>query len=121
AVIEKEFLRCTKNKDALARHFLRNSDIVCLRELVKRHGDEISREVTRELAYYLFDRSPQAFVEHYERGAVEQCADESWSYEENFDKHPRFCAVAEQIAELEPGSKVIDYGCGHGHFTNYLA
>src|SRR5690606_34171042 len=24
-------------------------------------------------------------------------------------------------AELEPGSKVIDYGCGHGHFTNYLA
>src|SRR5690606_21363527 len=32
--IEKEFVKCRKNRDTLARHFLRNSDVASLRLLI---------------------------------------------------------------------------------------
>ena len=33
----------------------------------------------------------------------------------------RYCAVADRVALLSPGSVVLDYGCAHGHYTVSLA
>lgn len=121
SIIREEFEQCTKNKDALARHFLRNSDVSALRLLVENHPSEVSREVAQQLSHYVFDRSPQAFAEHYEKGVGEQYDSASWKYEQNFEHHPRFQAVADEVAKLPDESTIIDYGCAHGHFTNYLA
>ena len=47
---------------------------------------------------------------------------EDFHYEpESFVNHPRFMPVATHLEKLPEGSMIIDYGCAHGHFTNYLA
>lgn len=121
-IIKDEFKLCVKNKDTLARHLLRNSDVIALRKLVGEDEDqEISPEVVSQLRYYTFDRSPQAFAEHYGQGTKEQYEKDTWKYEENFESHPRFRAVAGEIEDIPDGAVIVDYGCAHGHFTNYLA
>src|SRR5690606_25663497 len=121
AVVEATFRRLTTDRDALARHLLRHSDIQALRLLVSRDAaHQIRPQVSGQLEYYAFDATPEAFAEHYAVGTARQYDDPDWRYEENFHLHPRYREVAEHVARLPAGATVVDYGCAHGHFTNNL-
>lgn len=40
---------------------------------------------------------------------------------ENSKQHPRVGMIAEELSKLEPGSTVVEYGCGEGHVVLALA
>jgi len=107
-----------RDPDAIARHYLHNSDIVALSCL-----DGRPSEVDDELKLYDFRHSQEAYADHYSEGTEEMYDGPDFHYEEGFENHPRFQAVAHRLValELKDGATVIDYGCAHGHFTNNLA
>jgi 2-polyprenyl-3-methyl-5-hydroxy-6-metoxy-1,4-benzoquinol methylase/glycosyltransferase involved in cell wall biosynthesis len=121
-IIEDCFAEATQNKDALARHYLRNSDIYALDDLLNNHDARISDEVVEQLPLYDFRFNWQDYAEHYADGTEEMYDGPEFEYEvPEFIHHPRFIEVAKRVSGLSEGSTVLDYGCAHGHFTNYLA
>jgi glycosyltransferase involved in cell wall biosynthesis/2-polyprenyl-3-methyl-5-hydroxy-6-metoxy-1,4-benzoquinol methylase len=121
-IIEDCFAEATENKDALARHYLRNSDIYALDDLLNNQDAKISDEVVEQLPLYDFRFNWQDYAEHYADGTEEMYDGPSFTYEPpEFVNHPRFVEVAKRVSGLQEGSVVLDYGCAHGHFTNYLA
>jgi 2-polyprenyl-3-methyl-5-hydroxy-6-metoxy-1,4-benzoquinol methylase/glycosyltransferase involved in cell wall biosynthesis len=119
-----------KTPEAVARHYLRYSDIVPLEDLITRHPDEVSSQVKEQLSLYAWKDDPVEYGKHYADGTEEMYDSDEFRYEENFDQHPRFQAVLSEITRLlqdklvnneDTSLKVLDYGCAHGHFTNYLA
>jgi glycosyltransferase involved in cell wall biosynthesis len=118
-VIEDCFSEANSNIDAVARHYLRNSDITALEHLPQ---DKVSIEVKEQLPLYDFRKSQKAYAKHYADGTEEMYDGPNFNYEPpQFKNHPRFIEVAKRMTKLTEGSNVIDYGCAHGHFTNYLA
>lgn len=117
-IISDEFSK-NKNTDNLSRHFLRNSDIYALDKLPV---DEVSPEVIQQLPFYNFRHDQEVYAKHYADGTEEMYDGPDFNYEPpEFINHVRFQQIAEQVAKLGPGKTVIDYGCAHGQFTNYLA
>lgn len=113
------------DKDAIARHYLHNSDIVAFKDLLSKDG-----QVTQDTAvvsgevYGLYDPwmyDQKKYAEHYADGTEEMYDGPTFTYEgPDFINHPRFQQVAAYIKKHEP-KHVVDYGCAHGMFTNYLA
>ena len=121
-IIKEEFQKSNSDIDAVARHYLRNSDIIALDKLMDEHSSEIDPEVINQLPFYDFRFDQQDYVKHYADGTEEMYDGPDFNYEpEGFQWHPRFQAVMTHLKDLPEGSTIIDYGCAHGHYTNFLA
>jgi len=121
-VITNCFYECNKDVDAVARHYLRNSDIVAAKQLcVLDENDPVRKEVEELYDGWMYDQ--KAYAEHYAEGTEEMYDGPVFAYElPEFINHPRFMEVARWVGEnFKDGASIIDYGCAHGHFTNYLA
>ena len=111
-----------KNPDSVARHYLHNSDIVALNKLMHDYGPAIEPEIRKELDLYKWMYNQEDYAEHYADGTEEMYDSEDFHYEEGFEQHPRFQAVVNALLRPDrPIHHVVDYGCAHGHFTNYMA
>jgi len=121
-VIADCFNKYTDDIDAVARHYLHTSDILAFREIgYDNIAPELSTEVDSLYGDWMFDQ--KKYAEHYAGGTEQMYDSEAFHYEtEDFKQHPRFLEVARFINEnLTDGATVLDYGCAHGMFTNYLA
>lgn len=119
-----------RNDINVARHLMRNSDIYAL----KHHMQTIN--------YIDDDCSELIEATKYELDSCYEFADETegreWkSHYDNYYEHEaekgadfgpqdvtheqRFQQVAEVVRKLPEGSRVLDYGCAHGHYTMNLA
>lgn len=120
--IVKDEFELAFDADAISRHYLRNSDIVALDKTIELWPDRVSQEVKDQIPFYDFRNDQQAYVKHYADGTEEMYDGPDFHYEpEGFQWHPRFQEVLKHLKELPDGSKIIDYGCAHGHYANYLA
>lgn len=119
--IVDDCFECAWDVDALARHYLRHSDIMALHDLIWGHDiDPAIREEVRLL--YDFALDGEKFAEHYAQGTERMYNGPDFKYEsEEFINHPRFSVVNDAVSKLPEGARILDYGCAHGHFTNYLA
>jgi len=111
---------CKKSPQALARHFIDNSDIPAF-EVLPAGEDRISRNIEAEYQQcYRFYRDAD-YAQHY-ADYYEYEKERGVNYgPESLDGNLRFETVARLIGELPAGSKVLDYGCAHGHYTINLA
>ena len=107
-----------------AHHFMRHSDIPMFESLL----DSIScldMPLARELANeydegYHFYRNG-TFAEHY-AAYYQYEKDRGVNYgKEDVSRTSRFQAVANYVGQLPAGSRVLDYGCAHGHYAINLA
>ncbi len=119
-IINDCFAKYSSDYDALARHYLRFSDIVALKQLPE-IPPEVKAEVTSLYNPWMFDQ--RQYADHYADGTEEMYDGDRFKYEtEDFMHHPRFTEVATYIERnCLDGQTVIDYGCAHGQFANYLA
>lgn len=102
------------------------SDIDFLRwlsaEFALEHASPSAKSlIDRELQYYEFTSSEQAYRAHYAKyegeffaGPADGFANADWS------KDPRLLAVLRALKLAEP-SRVLDFGCSTGHITRTLA
>lgn len=127
-IIEDCFAKYSGDVDSIARHYLRNSDIVALNKLyevdeldILTFNNSAATELKELYDPWMYDQ--EKYAEHYAEGTEEMYDGPNFNYEgEGFKDHPRFTEVANYVKEkLNDDSVVIDYGCAHGHFTNYLA
>jgi SAM-dependent methyltransferase len=120
-IVDDCFEQASKDVDAVARHYLRNSDIVAFKELKEPVSQDLVGEVSDLYWGWMYDQ--EKYADHYAEGTEEMYDGPDFNYEPaEFVSHPRFQEVARYIQEnLSDDSTVIDYGCAHGHFTNYLA
>lgn len=107
---------------ALAFHFMRHSDIPALEHcnLASAQGalsDELRMEFDKGYAFYRDDTYAQHYADYYQyekdRGVnygPEDCTNTS-----------RYQLIANLVGNLPDGSRVLDYGCAHGHYTVNLA
>lgn len=120
-IIDEEFDNAF-DADALARHFLQTSDIVAMEKIINKYPERVCDEVKEQLSCYDFRHSQEVYAKHYADGTEEMYDGPNFHYEqEGFQNHPRFQEVKKHLVNLPEGSRVIDYGCAHGHFTNFLA
>ena len=111
----------------LARHLIRYSDIMACGELVRRQAETpgaLDAAVLDELSTAYRFVEDGTFREHYEslaRWEAERGIDHGHDAPERLIAMPRFRVVEECVAALPPGARVLDYGCGQGHFTAALA
>ena len=127
-VVEETLRRQTANPRRLARHLLRQSDVVATQALVRdaRLDDAGLKEVGASLAtHYGFalDGDERAVAEHAEAIAAwerEQGVSHGMG-SDGMTQMLRFQPILERVATLPPGATVLDYGCGPGHFTEALA
>lgn len=124
----EEILREKSSSPArLGRHLLRHSDIIACRELLQPlpadQGGGLA-ELRGELSSnYEFVESGN-YSQHYENFAnwqITSKVDQGHDDLERLLGMPRFRVVAELVGNLPEGAKVLDYGCGEGHFTSALA
>ena len=122
AVIEDCFKKYTSDTDAMARHFLHTSDIEAIKHLPQK-GVPGSVLMEIDELYSQWREDPAAYAKHYAGGTEQMYDSPDFKYEtEEFMNHPRFVAIAKHIKEtIIDGAVVIDYGCAHGMFINYLA
>ncbi|OGC95823.1 MAG: hypothetical protein A2W25_15215 [candidate division Zixibacteria bacterium RBG_16_53_22] len=107
---------------SLAHHFLRHSDIKAFESL--KLSPDVSAFVTELLTEY------NVAYRFYREGTYEQQYKEVYQYEEDRGVHygpedvtgtSRYQCVANKVGELPAGSRVLDYGCAHGHYVVMLA
>lgn len=121
-VIKSCFSAYSNDTDSLARHYLHTSDIEAIRHLP---FDDVPSSVLSEVKelYSPWMNDQKKYAAHYADGTEEMYDGPKFNYEgPEFVNHPRFAEVARYIKEnLVDGATVIDYGCAHGQFINYLA
>lgn len=120
-VIQNCFSAYTADVDSVARHYLRNSDIAAL-NLMEGHED-IDKNIWDEVdsLYTPWMNDQEKYAEHYATGTERMYDGPDFKYEdESFVNHPRFTELVKYIKQKNP-QRVLDYGCAHGMFTNYLA
>jgi glycosyltransferase involved in cell wall biosynthesis/2-polyprenyl-3-methyl-5-hydroxy-6-metoxy-1,4-benzoquinol methylase len=124
-VIADCFGKYTSDVDGLARHYLHNSDIIAFDKLAKDYPEHVDISLVREYneLYCGWAYDPKAYATHYADGTEEMYDGPNFTYEsDEFVNHPRFSEVARWIERgFKDDDVVLDYGCAHGHFTNYLA
>lgn len=112
----------TKNRLSLAHHFIRHSDIPAFEALgmidtSSPFQSSLENEFEQGYAFYRDDTYEQHYKNYYQyekdRG-IEYGA-------EDVTGTTRFRSVANMVAQLPSGSRVLDYGCAHGHYTVALA
>lgn len=107
---------------AIAEIALSLSDIDFLRWLADRpRGAQTQALLDRELKFYAFSESEEAYRAHYEKyegvffaGPVQQFVAGDWS------KDPRFQGILYALRHTG-AKKVLDFGCSTGHITRALA
>ena len=110
------------DRASLAHHFIRHSDVKAFEALeFKPDGKALATELLTEygIAYKFYREN--TYAEHYaavyaretERGVIYGPEDVTGT--------TRFMAVANMVGQLPAGSRVLDYGCAHGHYTVALA
>ncbi|MCH7476727.1 MAG: glycosyltransferase, partial [SAR324 cluster bacterium] len=111
----------------LARHLLRHSDILACRRLIAAAGAQPDGElspVKGELERHYGFQERGTFGAHYEAFAQwqnERGIDQGHDHPERLLAIPRFRVVEELVGRLPQGARVLDYGCGQGHFSVVLA
>ena len=128
AQIAEEVLLAKSDEPArLSRHLLHYSDIVACQKLLDQpncSGDSRLAHVKAELAGDYHFVASGDYKSHYEAFAQwqkKQNIDQGHNAPERLLAMPRFRIVADLVAELPLGARVLDYGCGQGHFTTALA
>jgi 2-polyprenyl-3-methyl-5-hydroxy-6-metoxy-1,4-benzoquinol methylase/glycosyltransferase involved in cell wall biosynthesis len=108
---------------SLAHHFIRHSDIKAFEELSPSLTGSMGLRASLLNEYdkgYKFYRD-NTYAEHY-AAYYEYEKNRGVNYgPEDVTRTTRFTAVAQNIAALPSGSRVLDYGCAHGHYTIALA
>lgn len=126
-LIENELKSKSDSPAALARHLLRHSDIMAcfaLAETTGKNGNDPIKKVRLELEQKYSFVKDNEFHTQYEDFAQWQKVrniDQGHDRPETLLSMPRFMVVAESVAKLPKGAKVLDYACGQGHFTSVLA
>ena len=111
----------------LARHLIRNSDIMACLDLSRRTGcgdSGLDEAVKRELNEHYRFVGENTYGSHYEaiaRWQEEQGLDHGLADPDRVMSIPRLRVVEDQVSRLPKGSRVLDFGCGQGHFTCALA
>lgn len=113
----------------LGHHLLHTSDIVAARHLLQKGfpGSAGTRELAflkKELAdHYGFVATGdyEGHNEAFAQWQVEQGIDQGHADPDRLLAMPRLRIVAELVADLPDGARVLDYACGQGHFTAALA
>ncbi len=124
---EAEFIHAivimNDNKARLARHLIRNSDIMAAFDLVATWTPTAEEkadydDVVRMLEDYKFAIEPDGFRKQYERiGETHNPDVINWSPNE-----PRFHALHNWLdARKDIVKNVLDYGCAHGGYATNLA
>lgn len=119
----------------LAHHFYRRSDIFAakqaLTEVPADNAEALAAAATLSAKInheYAFARSQEALEEHYRAHGLSTTARLEAAGVEHFapmfvkgqHQERRFREIAAVLAKLQPAS-VLDYGCGHGWSTNWMA
>jgi SAM-dependent methyltransferase/glycosyltransferase involved in cell wall biosynthesis len=111
---------------------LQDGDVMPAKALMQDHlskmypTDDLSvplRHINLELNYAYRFADPNEIDAYYEQSYVEKgdTAETELVFSFDNNKSQRWQAIREQIAQLPPGSKVIEYGCGPGHVLAPLA
>lgn len=112
----------TANPTSLMHHFLRHSDIKAF-EIAKLSPDGsafITEMLTEYAAGYRFYREND-YAKHY-ADYYQYEKDRGVNYgPEDVSGTIRFQHIANMVARLADGSRVLDYGCAHGHYVVALA
>ncbi len=107
---------------ARAFHFMRHSDIIALEHcnLDAATGgiaQELRTEYDKAYAFYRDDTYAEHYASYYQYEK-----DRGVNYgPEDVTGTSRYQAVSNMVAALPAGSRVLDYGCAHGHYTVNLA
>ena len=119
-IISTKFHDAIKNPAKTIRHFIHLSDIYIADGLALKAGGEaiIEKKEIDKCYPFIFDGR---FKEHYE-AYYEYEKSRGVNYgPENLNGNTRYECVAGLLADLPAGSRVLDYGCAHGHYTVNLA
>lgn len=112
----------TANPTSLMHHFLRHSDIKAF-EAMKLQPDGsafVTEMLTEYAAGYRFYREND-YEKHY-ADYYQYEKDRGVNYgPEDVSGTTRFQHIANMVARLADGSRVLDYGCAHGHYVVALA
>lgn len=121
AVVYKTFTSAA-NPLSLAHHFMRHSDIKPFELLELKRGaslfaENLLDEYREGYAFYRDNTYGKHYADYYQYEK-----DRGINYgPEDVSGTSRFQTVANLVAELPAGSRVLDYGCAHGHYTVALA
>lgn len=106
---------------SLAHHFIRHSDIKPFEVLNLKDMSALSNELVNEYNQgYAFYRD-NTYGEHYKNYYAYESARGVVYGPEDVTRTSRFQVVASHVAQLPARSRVLDYGCAHGHYTVALA
>ncbi|MFA6213548.1 MAG: methyltransferase domain-containing protein [Candidatus Obscuribacterales bacterium] len=112
----------TANPVSLMHHFLRHSDIKAF-EAMKLQPDGsafVTEMLTEYAAAYRFYREND-YAKHY-ADYYQYEKDRGVNYgPEDVSGTTRFQYISNLVSALPAGSRVLDYGCAHGHYTVALA
>ena len=122
-IIYKHFYK-NRSDGAKMRHMIRMSDIYAANEYTCSKSwveDAIENACEDELTNLYRFAWQDKWAEHYE-AYYEYEKQRGVDYgPENLDGNTRFEHVSSLVSRLPAGSRVLDYGCAHGHYTVNLA
>ena len=120
-MIDEDFTKQTEDKQRLYNHLVYYSDVVAAKALAEKEGlgtDGLSEE------FPTLEKEVDSTVEFYDSQAEYHVKIEN---KHNIGNHqmllsfPRVQPVMQELRKLEPGSRVLDYGCCVGQNTFALA
>jgi len=102
----------SKNNDSLIRDFIRNSDIVAAKEMIKR-GYEPAADVVEELQNYNFMEETDGYKKQYEH--IGSTHDKTVF---SFTVHEQRLGILTSFLNTHTDIKnILDYGCAHGSYA----
>lgn len=123
ALLKFCFSKHRKSAGALSRHFINQSDVYVARKLLSdvEDSDDITSGVRRELETCYGFMDAHSWRDHYGRYYEYEARKGVVYGPEDLSGNGRFESVAARVASLPPGSRILDYGCAHGHYSINLA
>jgi len=126
-VIDDCFNQSKTSMVTTTRHFIQHSDYYAARKCL--NGKVPTDRVTADLLFSLMTELAECYKftdntdwSDYYKSYYEYEAGRGVVYgPEDLSNNHRFLHVAELIGKLPDGSRVLDYGCAHGHYTVNLA
>lgn len=111
-----EFEKRTANKVTLARHFIRQSDIIAAKKAIEKVDAPGADDVRGWIdEHYGFLETPEKFAEQYEK--IGHTTTDVFAQSGN---EPRL-QMAIQWAQAHPDiGSILDYGCAHGGYAVHL-